>query len=149
MADCAVPFARREPFAYGGALAVAALVGAIGWLVLGRHIDAGHGKRAVWYASATVAAIIVLRALETGSTTAAVVANARWVSGWMSRHTDVDDGRLHPGEAVAPHAEIPKGRGAPLYLSSHTSSKRLLLKTLLTTRLRPFTRGRQQVATRV
>ena len=54
-----------------------ALVVAIGGLVLGRHIDAGHGKRAVWYASATVAAIIVLRALETGSTTAAVVANAR------------------------------------------------------------------------
>jgi hypothetical protein len=54
-----------------------ALVGAIGGLVLGRHIDAGRGKRAVWYASATVAAIIVLRALETGSTTAAVVANAR------------------------------------------------------------------------
>ena len=76
MADCAVPFARREPFAYGGALAVAALVGAIGGLVLGRHIDAGHSKRAVWYASAKVAAIIVLRALATGSTPAAVVANA-------------------------------------------------------------------------
>ena len=42
----------------------------------GRHIDAGHSKRAVWYASAKVAAIIVLRALATGSTPAAVVANA-------------------------------------------------------------------------
>ena len=41
-----------------------------------------------------------------------------------------------------------RARGT-LYLSSHTSSKRQLLKTLLTTRLRPFTRGRQQVAARV
>ena len=78
-----------------------------GGLVLGWHIDAGHGKRAVWYASATVAAIIVLRALATGSTPAAVVANAVGSLGWVSLHTDVDDGRVHPGEAVALHAEIP------------------------------------------
>src|SRR5438067_1985065 len=38
---------------------------------------------------------------------------------------------------------------APVYLSSHTSSNRQPLKTLLTTRLRPLTRGRQQVAARV
>jgi MFS transporter, DHA1 family, inner membrane transport protein len=63
-------------FAFGGALAIAALVGAIGGLILGRHIDAGHGKRAVWYASGIVALILVLRALATGNTTAAVVANA-------------------------------------------------------------------------
>src|SRR5207248_9471023 len=37
----------------------------------------------------------------------------------------------------------------PVYLSSHTSSNRQPLKTLLTTRLRPLTRGRQQVAARV
>jgi hypothetical protein len=36
-----------------------------------------------------------------------------------------------------------------IYLSSHTSSNRQLLKTLLTTRLKPLTRGRQQVAARV
>lgn len=62
--------------AYGGALAVAALVGATGGLVLGRHIDGGNGKRAVWWASGTVAAIIVLRAVATGNTTSAVLANA-------------------------------------------------------------------------
>jgi len=38
---------------------------------------------------------------------------------------------------------------APLCLSSQTSSKRKPLKTLLTTRLSPLTRGRQQVAARV
>ena len=62
--------------AYGGALAFAALAGAIGGLVLGRHIDAGHGKRAVAFALGVMALIIVLRALATGSATAAVLANA-------------------------------------------------------------------------
>jgi DHA1 family inner membrane transport protein len=62
--------------AYGGALAVAALVGAIGGLVLGRHIDAGHGKRAVLIAFSLIALIIVLRALATGNAVVAVMANA-------------------------------------------------------------------------
>jgi DHA1 family inner membrane transport protein len=62
-----LPMAKRSPLRRWSAQS--------GGLVLGRHIDAGHGKRAVWYASATVAAIIVLRALATGSTPAAVVAN--------------------------------------------------------------------------
>jgi MFS transporter, DHA1 family, inner membrane transport protein len=50
--------------AYGGALAFAALVGAIGALTLGRHIDAGHGKQAVWYAFGMFARIVVLRKLR-------------------------------------------------------------------------------------
>ena len=62
--------------AYGGALAIAALVGALGGLVLGRKIDDGHGKAAVGYAFGTFAAIIVLRALATGDATLAVLANA-------------------------------------------------------------------------
>jgi DHA1 family inner membrane transport protein len=62
--------------AYGGALAIAALVGAIGGLLLGRHIDGGHGGRAVWYACGTVATILVLRALATGNPVVAVAANA-------------------------------------------------------------------------
>jgi MFS transporter, DHA1 family, inner membrane transport protein len=61
---------------YGGALAFAALVGAIGGLTLGRHIDAGHGKRAVWYASGTLVVIIVLRAVAAGHAAIAVLANA-------------------------------------------------------------------------
>ena len=62
--------------AYGGALAIAALVGALGGLVLGRQIDGGHGKTAVWYALGILAVIIVLRALATGDATVAVLANA-------------------------------------------------------------------------
>ena len=61
---------------YGGALAFAALVGAIGGLGLGRHIDAGYGRRAVWYASGTIALIVVLRAVATGNAAIAVLANA-------------------------------------------------------------------------
>jgi hypothetical protein len=53
-----------------------------------------------------------------------------------------------PRDWLRPFQMVSRARGA-LYLSSHTSAKRQLLKTLLTTRLRPLTRGRQQVATRV
>ncbi|HEV8030575.1 MAG TPA: MFS transporter [Stellaceae bacterium] len=62
--------------AYGGALAFAALVGAIGGLLLGRHIDAGYGRQAVWYAFGTFALIVALRAIATGNATLAVLANA-------------------------------------------------------------------------
>jgi hypothetical protein len=62
--------------AYGGALAFAALVGAIGGLTLGRRIDAGRGKQAVCYAIGTFALIVVLRAVATGDATIAVLANA-------------------------------------------------------------------------
>lgn len=62
--------------AYGGALAFAALVGAIGGLTLGRHIDAGRGRQAVWYAFGTFALIVVLRAAATGDAAVAVLANA-------------------------------------------------------------------------
>jgi hypothetical protein len=61
---------------YGGALAFAALVGAIGGLTLGRHIDAGRGKQAVWCAFGTFALIVALRAVATGNATIAVLANA-------------------------------------------------------------------------
>ncbi|MDR3499170.1 MAG: MFS transporter [Parvibaculum sp.] len=62
--------------AYGGALALAALFGAVGSLTLGRHIDAGHGKQAVFLAFGTFALIVVLRAVATGNATVAVLANA-------------------------------------------------------------------------
>jgi DHA1 family inner membrane transport protein len=58
--------------AYGGALAFAALVGAIGSLILGRQIDAGHGKQAVWLAIAAITTIIVLRAIAAGGDAAVV-----------------------------------------------------------------------------
>lgn len=62
--------------AYGGALALAALVGAIGGLVLGRFIDSGHGTRAVWVATISLALLIVVRAAAPGHAALAVGANA-------------------------------------------------------------------------
>src|SRR5258706_5868577 len=62
--------------AFGGALALAALVGAIGGLILGKHIDAGHGGRAVWLTFASLAAVTALRAASSGTVALAVTANA-------------------------------------------------------------------------
>lgn len=62
--------------AYGGALALAALVGAVSGLVLGRHIDAGHGRRAVWIAFIVLALTILFRAAVTGHAALAIAANA-------------------------------------------------------------------------
>jgi len=62
--------------AYGGALAVAALVGAVGGLFLGRLIDSGRGARAVWYSIGLLMLVIAMRASVLGSPALAVVANA-------------------------------------------------------------------------
>ncbi|HUB16548.1 MAG TPA: MFS transporter [Acetobacteraceae bacterium] len=62
--------------AYGGAIALAALVGAAGGMTLGRHIDAGHGRRAVWYVLSVMALMVALRAAACGNVTLAVLANA-------------------------------------------------------------------------
>lgn len=62
--------------AFGGALAAAALAGSIIGLVLGRHIDAGHGRRAVWLAIGALVVTIVLRAAAAGDPYWAVAANA-------------------------------------------------------------------------
>lgn len=61
--------------AYGGALALAALIGAIAGLLLGRHIDAGHGESAVSYALGTLTVAILLRVLAPESPVLAVIAN--------------------------------------------------------------------------
>jgi Major Facilitator Superfamily len=61
---------------YGGALAIAALVGAIASPVLGRTIDLGHGGRAVWWAFGCLAAVAALRALAVGNAPLAVLGNA-------------------------------------------------------------------------
>lgn len=67
----------RENFlAYGSALAVAALVGAISGLLLGRHIDAGHGTRAAWLALGGMAMLLALRAVAVDHVALAVIANA-------------------------------------------------------------------------
>lgn len=66
----------RNLAAYGGAMALAALVGAASGMALGRHIDLGHGRRAVVIAYSVASAVIVLRSASIGSPWLAVVANA-------------------------------------------------------------------------
>jgi hypothetical protein len=61
---------------YGGALAIAAMVGAIAGLFLGRHIDAGHGGRAVFFAFIPLTLLILFRAASSGHPALAVAANA-------------------------------------------------------------------------
>jgi len=62
--------------AYGGAMALAALLGGAGSLLLGRHIDAGGGRRAVLIAYGLAVGLLVFRALSLGSPWLAVAANA-------------------------------------------------------------------------
>jgi DHA1 family inner membrane transport protein len=62
--------------AYGGAMALAALVGAVSGLLLGRYIDAGHGGRAVWLAAGSLGLVIILRTVSSTDPILAVVANA-------------------------------------------------------------------------
>jgi hypothetical protein len=62
--------------AFGGAMAIAALVGAVSGLFLGRFIDAGHGGHAAWIALGVLASVTVLRAASYGDPAFAVVANA-------------------------------------------------------------------------
>jgi DHA1 family inner membrane transport protein len=67
---------RQSYSGFGAAMALAGLVGAIGGLLLGRHIDTGHGNRATWLALTVLSATIVLRAVSVRHTALAVIANA-------------------------------------------------------------------------
>jgi len=62
--------------AFGGAMALAALVGAASGMVLGRLIDAGHGTRAVYLAMGIFAATTAFRLASAGHPALAVAANA-------------------------------------------------------------------------
>jgi hypothetical protein len=66
----------RSLAAYGGAVALAALVGAVVGLVFGRHIDRGHGQRAVVLAYTVTAGVVLLRAASLSSPWLAVIGNA-------------------------------------------------------------------------
>ena len=69
--------ALKESFtAFGGAMAFAAIVGVVSGLVLGRFIDAGHGRRAVWLACGVMAATILARTGAYLHPAAAILANA-------------------------------------------------------------------------
>jgi MFS transporter len=62
--------------AYGGALALAALVGAACSLLLGRQMDTGHGLQAVFVAYGLATGVVILRAASFGLPWLAVAANA-------------------------------------------------------------------------
>ena len=62
--------------AYGGAMALAAGVGAASGLLLGRFIDLGHGRRAVWLAAGSLVVVVSFRAASYGDPVLAVAANA-------------------------------------------------------------------------
>ena len=61
---------------FGGAVALATLVGALCMPLLGRFVDRGHGRRVVIVAYSSAAAVIALRAASLGSPWMAVAANA-------------------------------------------------------------------------
>lgn len=62
--------------AFGGAAALAALVGAVSGLVLGRHVDMGHGRRSAIIAYSAAAIVVILRAASLDVPWLAVTANA-------------------------------------------------------------------------
>lgn len=62
--------------AFGGAAALAALVGAASALFLGRHVDLGHGRRSAFIAYGVAAAVVLARAFSLGTPWLAVLANA-------------------------------------------------------------------------
>jgi MFS family permease len=67
---------KQDFLTFGGALAIAAVVGAAAGMVLGRHIDDGNGRRAVTIAYGTLSLIVVLRALAIFHPALAVTVNA-------------------------------------------------------------------------
>jgi hypothetical protein len=68
--------------AYGGAMALAGLVGGACGLFLGRIIDRGRGRRAVAIAFGVAAALTTLRAASLGLPWLAVLANAAGAALW-------------------------------------------------------------------
>jgi MFS family permease len=62
--------------AFGGAMALAAFAGAVGGLLLGRLVDAGHGTRVAIVALVTMVASTMLQAVSVGNAPLAVLANA-------------------------------------------------------------------------
>ncbi len=67
---------RHSFLNFGGALALAALVGAVAGLLLGRHIDLRGGRHAATVSAVAMACVILLRASSSGHPVLAVVANA-------------------------------------------------------------------------
>ena len=67
---------ERSLSAYGGAMALAALVGAVSGMLLGRHVDGGNGRRGVAIAFSATSLVLLARAASLGTPWLAVAANA-------------------------------------------------------------------------
>ena len=67
---------RKSFAAFGGALALASLVGVVGGLMLGRQVDRGRARRAVVLAYGAAVVVIAVRAVSLGRPWLAVLANA-------------------------------------------------------------------------
>ena len=75
--DIALFVTLKQSFtAFGGAMALAAIVGALCGLLLGGLIDNGGGKRAVLITALALTAVVGLRAISVGSPALALTANA-------------------------------------------------------------------------
>ena len=95
--------------AYGGAMALAGLVGAVCGLLLGRHIDAGHGRRAVIIASVMATVLVLLRAASLGSPWLAVIANALGALLWPLLIPALGTGDLQYGKGLPLPFPLPSG----------------------------------------
>ena len=62
--------------AFGGTLALAALVGAVSGMALGKWIDRGHGRRAVWLALGGASLVFAFRSIAFGHPTLAIIGSA-------------------------------------------------------------------------
>lgn len=62
--------------AFGGAVALAAVVGAFSGLALGRHVDLGHGRRSALIAYGVAVIVVIARAASLDTPWLAVFANA-------------------------------------------------------------------------
>jgi hypothetical protein len=102
---------RQSYVAYGGALALSALVGAAAGLLLGRHIDAGHGRSAVVYALGVLVLTTIMRAASAGPRPTRHHRQRARRFGRLPLHPDADDGSVQPGEAFRLHAQVPRSDG--------------------------------------
>ena len=87
--------------AYGGAMALAGLVGAVCGLLLGRHIDAGHGRRAVIIVSVMATVLMLMRAASLGSPWLAVDRQCARLAALADAHTRPRDRDVQYGEVFA------------------------------------------------
>jgi hypothetical protein len=91
----------RNPIAYGGAMAVAAIAGALTGLVAGRMVDIGHGPRAIGIACGAMILAAAVRAASASFPALAIVANALGVF-VLGLYTPVAQAPVYNAQKSAP-----------------------------------------------